>query len=282
MSKIRKEIPGWKYYNHAAIPSTAPHEKINEEPIKNGDIWNIKGGKPLFVRYCTDWDCKEKTEWWYVIKEAPFTIEELTSKKRKHINQSLKKCNVFMINPNDYLEDLYEVYEAAFKGYENADNKKDFKQFRINCLREFEEDVDFWGGFSCEDNKLIGYMTIKKFSDCVESCTAKYHPDYLKYRISDAIHYIVLNEYLNVQNKKYISSGSRNINHITKAQEYKIENFKFRKAYCKLHVIYKPILEIIIKIVYPFRKYIKKIDKSVIIHQIASVLEMEEIKRKYE
>ena len=40
MSKIRKEIPGWKYYNHAAIPSTAPHEKINEEPIKNGDRKN--------------------------------------------------------------------------------------------------------------------------------------------------------------------------------------------------------------------------------------------------
>ena len=177
-----------------------------------------------------------------------------------------------MINPNDYLEDLYEVYEAAFKGYEHADNKNSFKQFRINCLKEFEEDVDFWAGFSCEDNKLIGYMTIKKFSDCVESCTAKYHPDYLKYRISDAIHYVILNEYLNVQNKKYIFSGSRNINHITKAQEYKIENFKFRKAYCKLHVIYKPVLGIIIKIVYPFRKYIQKIDKSVIVHQIVVFL----------
>lgn len=37
------EIDGWKYYNHAAIPTTAPHEKPNMEPIDNGYIWKIGG-----------------------------------------------------------------------------------------------------------------------------------------------------------------------------------------------------------------------------------------------
>lgn len=38
------EIEGWKYYNHAAIPSTPPDEKVNILPINDGSIWRIGGG----------------------------------------------------------------------------------------------------------------------------------------------------------------------------------------------------------------------------------------------
>ena len=51
-------IPGWKYYNNAAIPTTAPHEEANVTPVEDGSIWNIKGA--LLARWTTDWDCKKK------------------------------------------------------------------------------------------------------------------------------------------------------------------------------------------------------------------------------
>lgn len=38
------EIDGWKYYNHAAIPTTAPHEEPDLLPVKNGQVWKIGGG----------------------------------------------------------------------------------------------------------------------------------------------------------------------------------------------------------------------------------------------
>ncbi len=38
------QIEGWKYYNHAAIPTTAPHEPVNLEPIIDGNIWQMGGG----------------------------------------------------------------------------------------------------------------------------------------------------------------------------------------------------------------------------------------------
>lgn len=38
------DIKGWKYYNHAAIPMTAPHEVPNMTPITDGTIWKIGGG----------------------------------------------------------------------------------------------------------------------------------------------------------------------------------------------------------------------------------------------
>lgn len=42
------EIKGWRYYNHAVIPTTAPNEKVNMEPLNDGSIWKIGGGDSTF------------------------------------------------------------------------------------------------------------------------------------------------------------------------------------------------------------------------------------------
>ena len=42
------QVEGWKYYNHAMIPTTAPHETPNMHPIENGDIWKV-GGVHSFI-----------------------------------------------------------------------------------------------------------------------------------------------------------------------------------------------------------------------------------------
>lgn len=47
-------IDGWKYYNHAAIPTCAPHEEPNLEPLESGDIWRIENKVPLFARWTTN------------------------------------------------------------------------------------------------------------------------------------------------------------------------------------------------------------------------------------
>jgi hypothetical protein len=38
------DIKGWKYYNHAAIPTCAPHEIVDIGPIKDNTIWKMGGG----------------------------------------------------------------------------------------------------------------------------------------------------------------------------------------------------------------------------------------------
>lgn len=37
------QIDRWKYYNHAAIPTTAPHEIPDISPITDGSIWKLGG-----------------------------------------------------------------------------------------------------------------------------------------------------------------------------------------------------------------------------------------------
>ena len=34
----------WKYYNHALLPKTAPHERVDEEVIRQVKLWKYKGG----------------------------------------------------------------------------------------------------------------------------------------------------------------------------------------------------------------------------------------------
>lgn len=36
-------IEGWRYYNHAVLPSSAPNVEVNMEPLLNSTIWKIGG-----------------------------------------------------------------------------------------------------------------------------------------------------------------------------------------------------------------------------------------------
>lgn len=271
---------GWMYYNHAIIPTTGPHEECNINYIKNTSIWKFDGKFILLARWTTDFDCKGETPWWYIVRDAPFVFDELSSKNKKHIKQALKKCNVKIIDPVKNIKDLFSVYKSAFSKYKLSDNEILFSEFKEKCVKDKNNGLIYWGGFSLTENKLIGYMIINLHDIYAECCVAKFHPDYLKYGISYALYYNILDFYLNNKKYKYLSSGARSINHITNTQEYKIKTFGYRKAYCKLHIKYNPIIGVIVSCLYPFRNIIKQIDFNRTVHQIVSLLHMEEIARQ--
>lgn len=53
----------------------------------------------------------------------------------------------------------------------------------------------------------------------------------------------------------YINDGARSISHETNFQDYLEKYFGFRKAYCKLHVAYNRRIKLVVKVLFPFRKY---------------------------
>lgn len=63
-------------------------------------------------------------------------------------------------------------------------------------------------------------------------------------------------------------------------QDYLEKYFSFRKAYCKIHIEYNPRIKWILRLLFPFRKIMKKFDFVGFVHQINSVLKMEELKRR--
>ena len=268
-------IQGWKYYNHAAIPVTAPHEEPDLSPLKDKSIWSMPG-KPLLARWTTDFDCGYETSWWYLIRTAPYNPEDVSAKERKSIRQALKKSYVRRISIAEHLDELYACYLSAFEQYENADNKKTRDRF-INATSPC---VECWAGYDAETDKLIGYMTVAVYDVYAEIQTAKFDPAYFKSQASDSLYDTILSHYLGERGKQYVCSGSRNINHKTGTQEYKIRRFGYRKAYCHLHVQYNPKVKLIVQVLYPFRKLLRKLDKISIVHQINAVLFMEELARE--
>jgi len=272
------DIKGWRYYNHAAIPTTAPHEAPDITPVNNGDIWKIEGKTPLLARWTTDFDCGHETNWWYVIREAPYSTEDVSSKERKSIRQAEKKCYVQKVSLKDHIQQLYNCYYAAFQNYENTGKYSTHEQFEAWCVAE-NDTYDCWAGYDVESDRMIGYMTVLDQDNYAEIVTAKFMPEFLNRQVSDALYHNVLDFYLNKCKKEYVCSGARSISHTTNTQQYKIRRFGYKKAYCNLHIVYNPKINMVIKILYPFRKLLCAFDKSSFIHKLNAVLQMEEIHR---
>lgn len=272
------EINGWRYYNHAAIPTCAPHEKPNMEPIENGDIWKMEG-KPLLARWTTDFDCGHETNWWYVIKDVPFDISELKAKRRYEIQKGNRNFEVRQIIPAEYALELYAVAIAAYETYPAS--------YRPNITqKKFVEDVTRWkhyriyGAFDRETGKLCGYALLERKGRYVDFMVQKTIPAYEKKGINaELINQILLDHTEFLQSGGYICDGSRNINHATGFQEYLEKYFGFRKAYCKLHIKYQRWLGCGVKILYPFRQLLYRMDHSSKSHKLIGLLKMEEFSR---
>ena len=271
-------IQGWKYYNHAMIPTTAPHEPVNLDALNSKSFWK-ENPKALLARWTTDWDCGYETNWWYCIRDGRINIEDLPRQARKDIRKGLKNCNVRMISYCEYVAQLYSCYEAAWRHYKNVGNPMTLAEFRE--FYDHNPELIFWAAFERESGKLIGYMTVDDNKDYAEICQAKFHPEYLKIQVSGAMYFTILSHYLEMDTIAYISSGSRSINHVTNTQDYKERTFGYRKAFCRLHIVYNPKIRWIIAILYPFRKVLEKLDSCRAVHLIHSVLCMEEIVRSY-
>lgn len=268
------EIRGWKYYNYAAIPTTAPHEKVNIAAVNDGSIWKMQG-KPLLARWTSDFDCGYETNWWYVIKDEPFDITALKSKRRYEINKGKKNFKVELINAFNYKNELFDITVAAYSSWP--------EKYRPNIDKErFLSSLNLWskyfiyGAFSVKDDKLCGYANVQEFDTYFEFISLRVKPDMESKGINAAIVAKILEDYTNNGLfHKYICDGARNIRHETNFQNYLEKYFGFRKAYCNLHVVYNPKIKWIIKILFPFRMVLQKFDRIGFIHQVNSVLYME-------
>lgn len=269
----------WTYYNHAAIPTTAPNEIPDLEPINNGDVWKMSG-TPLLVRWITDWDFGYETNWWYVIKDEPFDIKALKSKRRYEVNKGNKNFEVKIINPDEYREELYRVQVAAFSAYPKKYRPSVDKEGFINGIETWKE-YDVFGAFFKETNEFAGYALLKRYTDYfLDFAVLKTMPSMERYAINAALVHGVVNHYEEfLRDGGIICDGSRSVNHETHFQDYLEKYFGFRKAYCHLHIQYNPKIKWLIRLLFPLRNVLTIFDGIGTFHSINSVLKMEEICR---
>jgi hypothetical protein len=87
--------------------------------------------------------------------------------------------------------------------------------------------------------------------------------------------------YLDEKEFDYVNDGARNISHETNIQEFLIKKFKFRKAYCKLNIIYNSRIGFLVKSLYPFRSPLKLLNFGPFI-KLNILLNQEKIRRSYD
>lgn len=267
----------WQYYNHALIPIWAPDMDPQIDKIGKKGFWNGYKGFPIMATWTTDFDCGIETDWWYIICKKPFVLDNLSKKSQKNIRRALNKCDIKMIDFEENIDCLYNVYLEAGERYVNPDNIVNKDEF-IRIYRSLDN-INIWAGYEKETGRMIGYKVCGIKETYIEFLVSKYSAKFMKLRVSDALNYTVLDYYLNTLNKNYVLNGSRSINHKSNVQEYYEEHFNFCRAYCKLNICYRFPFGILIKIIYPFKSLLNKFDNITIIHQVNSVLKMERICR---
>lgn len=274
-------IKGWKYYDHAAIPTTAPHEPVDLSPIVNHTIWQTEE-RPLLARWTSDFDCGHETNWWYVIKDTPFDISALKSSRRYEITKGNRHFTVTVIEPSEWSEDIYRIAAAAYETYPES--------YRPQIHHDsFTSGVKNWrfyrtyGAFSKEDGSLCGYACLNRDRNYIEFCTMKALPEKERLGLNAAmVNKILVDHASFLSGGGYICDGARNIQHETAFQAYLEKYFGFRKAYCRLHLAYSPRFKIIIGALYRFRKLIEAFDAIPLVRKAAALLRMEEIYRASE
>lgn len=270
----------WKYYNHAIIPTAAPHEAPALEEIRDGSVWKkFQNRKPLFIRYTTDFDTFENDDWYYCIKDTPFDLAQLNSKKRYEINRGKKNFEVKEIDPVEYFEALLEVRRAAYTQYSEKVEVDPAVFSRYTA--EWKEKNIVLAAFSRETDEMAGYVRLLDCGDWMKFEVQQAKPEFEKKSVNAALVAGIL-EYCapRLGSGFYICDGERNVLHQTAFQDYLEKYFGFRKAPCRLHLIYHKKIKPIIKIAYPFRKILLKFDRSPMIHRLNGVLALEEVVRK--
>ncbi len=227
-----------------------------------------KGG--LMVRNLYDFDGAESS-FWFVIKDSKDEFRGHTTQKR--IQKSLSSLTFERILKKDFpLEEAYSVMMENYLFYKTKQNIPSFDEFKTRVF-SMDDSYDIWTAREKQTNELAAWAIRKRYETYCEYQTIKAHPKFFSTCYPFYGMYYVCNEYyLKTLNLKFVSDGARTITNHSNIQNFLMEKFNFRKAYCHLNVVYQWWLTPIVKLLFPFRKILPQ-------GSIKSLLNMEAMKR---
>tara|TARA_B100001250_G_scaffold204660_1_gene175655 strand:+ start:14256 stop:15056 length:801 start_codon:yes stop_codon:yes gene_type:complete len=265
----------WRKYNGALIPDIPPHLDMDIIDVEE----KIKQEGAYFARWTSNFDQSQATQFWYVIQDRPLEIDDYKSKIRNQIRRSLKKCNVKKVGKDEIIQFGYNSYSSAFKNYNTFLSPLSEEDF-VSSILSLGKDWEFWGIYNL-DGLMIGYSQNRVVDDYCDYSIMKFHPDHLKSRPSEALIYTMNQHYLNERKFSYVNDGARSISHETNVQEFLIQKFKFRKAYCRLNIMYSWKVQLLLSIIYPLRSIIGYLNFGYF-SRLNILIKQEKIRRSYE
>ena len=242
----------YRLYKGCWIIKTKPH---NSQPISIRFAYSLLSGGGYFVRNICNWDKSEPSPFWYVIKDYYGGIEELPSKVRNQIRRSYKTYDIRMVEKDEMIDKGFELFNASRKRFGNSMliSKEQW------TTRVSGDGQDFWMAIDKETGVPQAFGINRCYDDYCYYVSMGVNPDAPK---STYPMYGLINEmnryYLEELKLLYVMDGARSVTEHSNIQPFLEEKFKFRKAYCDLKLYYKPWFGIVVMMLYPFRKWIKK------------------------
>jgi len=274
----------WEAYKGFLQPEVPPNIEISLTE-EEGKKLLVSAGVRL-IRWSTDFDVKKELPWWYVIKEGPCSLQELSAKTRNQVKKALKSYEVKKVCASYIMQHGYNVYMKAFSRYKGCQsdsvrvNEEAFKK-NVGYDEDFPDLIHYFGVFY--EGQLVAYAKNYVCEDVVLYVVIKSIPEYLEQYSNYALLFEMNNYYLNGKKVKYVCDGARSIWHKTDIQNFLIAKFKFRRAYCRLNVIYAKTFGAIVRLLYPLRKVFylgRDMLKSAVLAKISVILLQEEIRRQ--
>lgn len=249
----------------------APHE----EPQLAENEWEAllkQGG--LMVRNTYDFDCKEETSFWNLIKDSFGGLDELSGNTRNRVGKALQSLRFEKIGFETVENSGYPILKATFDDYATTDrpmNRDVFDEYLRHCQSKRYE---YWGVFDKADNRFVGFCANRLWDDACEYGVIGIVPTYKHNGMFPyyGLFYTMNQYYLQEKGFRYVTDGSRSITEHSNIQSFLEEKFHFRKSYCRLAVHYRWWLKIAVNLLYPFRK-------SISLPRIKAILNMEAMQR---
>lgn len=243
---------GFEIYRHAWRYSLAPDK---EPQLSNSQCADLLKQGGWMVRNTYDFDCKIETEFWYIIKDTFGGMDELSSNVRRKIRKAFETYEYKLIDKQTIREKGYPIIKATFEDYDVKDRSMTEQIFNDYLNYCDKNRFDYWGIYCKENQRLVGIITVHIWDNSCEYGVTGLEPE-LKRNASYPYYglYHIMNEYyLDNLKFKYVTDSARSITEHSNIQPFLEQNFKFRKAYCKLKIHYKWWFGAIVRALYPFR-----------------------------
>lgn len=266
----------WFLHHGVLLPMVPPDVDIQLN--SQDQTFLHKRTKARFIRWTSQFD-KQDGEFWYIIKDSFGGIEELSSNTRSKVRRGMKNFIACPASFNHIKKKGYHLYASAFQRFSTFEKPMGEAEFhRYFSSLEKSGYYEIWGVWNQQKNELVGFSENLILGPSCFYETIYFDPSYLKKYSSYVLFFEMNQHYLKERNFNYVHDGSRSLSHETNVHSFLIDKFKFRKAFCKLHISYRCDIGLLAKTLYPFRNVIYKRDGPVG-KRLAVLLRHEEIRR---
>jgi len=242
----------WRLYHRALVPDLAPHESVEPDRQDARELLRLSGAQ--FMRWTTDFDC-DQTGFWWVIKDSEASLESLPKKTRYEVRRASRRFELVPVSDLDLMNWGYGIYLSAMREYRNARSPVSEALFLTDVRsRARDPRYSFWGVRDHDTDRVVAYATtLVQANACTYSAffiDAAFRPLNVGYLMVHGLN----DYYLNQVGVTYVNDGARSLSHTSEIQDFLERRFGFRRAYCRLHLSYRPLLSVAVKAAYPFRR----------------------------